>query len=195
MASSSQFLAFDLGAESGRAVLGRLRAGILDVTEIHRFANEPVRQNGSLHWDVLRLWLEIKRGLERASSERVASIGVDAWGCDYALLGERGDARSRIPITIATPAPTASWKRSSRACRASDIYDVTGIQFLPFNTLYQLYAACRATPRLDRRRQRVRHDPGPPQLLADRRASPPSSRTRRRRSSSMRGRGRGRPGC
>ena len=99
-------------------MLGKLRAGVLDVTEIHRFANEPVRQNGSLHWDVLRLWLEIKRGLERASSERVASIGVDTWGCDYALLGERGSC-SRTRITIATRAPTASWttRLAARAAR------------------------------------------------------------------------------
>src|SRR6185437_15308061 len=52
----AQFLAFDLGAESGRAMLGRLRAGVLDLAEVCRFPNEPVRQNGSLHWDVLRLW-------------------------------------------------------------------------------------------------------------------------------------------
>ena len=90
MAASAHFLAFDLGAESGRAMLGRLRAGVLDVSEIHRFVNEPVRQNGSLHWDVLRLWLEMKRGMERAAATPIESVGVDAWGCDYALVGEQG---------------------------------------------------------------------------------------------------------
>ena len=147
MASSSQFLAFDLGAESGRAVLGKLRAGILDVTEIHRFGNEPVRQNGSLHWDVLRLWLEIKRGLERASSERVASIGVDAWGCDYALLGERGTLVQN-PYHYRDARTDGVMDEVFTRVSREDIYAVTGIQFLPFNTLYQLYAACRATPRL-----------------------------------------------
>src|SRR5262245_57322529 len=88
--ASAHFLAFDLGAESGRAILGRLHAGILDVTEVHRFLNEPVRQNGSLQWDVLRLWMEIKHGLERAASTPIDSVGVDAWGCDYALVGEHG---------------------------------------------------------------------------------------------------------
>ena len=147
MASSSQFLAFDLGAESGRAVLGKLRAGVLDVTEIHRFGNEPVRQNGSLHWDVLRLWLEIKRGLERASSERVASVGVDAWGCDYALLGERGTLVQN-PYHYRDARTDGVMEEVFTRVPRDDIYDVTGIQFLPFNTLYQLYAACRATPRL-----------------------------------------------
>ena len=71
-------------------MLGRLRAGVLDVSEIHRFVNEPVRQNGSLHWDVLRIWLELKQGMERAAGTPIESVGVDAWGCDYALVGEQG---------------------------------------------------------------------------------------------------------
>src|ERR671915_19261 len=85
------YVAIDLGAESGRAMRGRLRDGVLDLAELHRFANEPVRQNGSFRWDILRLWLDIQRGLERGSSEPIESVGVDAWGCDYALVGERGD--------------------------------------------------------------------------------------------------------
>ena len=88
---SAHFLAFDLGAESGRAIVGRLRADLLDIREIHRFPNEPVRQNGSLQWDILRLWLEMRRGLERLDGTGVDSLGVDAWGCDFALIGESGD--------------------------------------------------------------------------------------------------------
>ena len=59
--------------------------------EVRRFANEPVRRNGSLQWDILRLWREMRAALERVAACRLDSIGVDAWGCDYALLGERGD--------------------------------------------------------------------------------------------------------
>src|SRR5215204_3549890 len=87
---SAHFLAFDLGAESGRAIVGRLRADLLDIREIHRFPNEPVRQNGSLQWDILRLWLEMRRSLERLEGTSVQSLGVDAWGCDFALIGECG---------------------------------------------------------------------------------------------------------
>src|SRR6187399_959043 len=87
------FLAFDLGAESGRAISGRLRSGVLDVAEVCRFANEPVREHGSLHWDILRLWGDMLRGLELLESDvrGLDSIGVDAWGCDYGLLGEGGE--------------------------------------------------------------------------------------------------------
>jgi rhamnulokinase len=147
MAASAHFLAFDLGAESGRAVLGRLRHGILDVSEVHRFVNEPVRQNGSLHWDILRLWLEVKRGLERASTLRVESVGVDTWGCDYALVGEQGTLIQN-PYHYRDRRTDGVMDRVFARVTAEQIYAVTGIQFLPFNTLYQLYAACQATPRL-----------------------------------------------
>jgi rhamnulokinase len=145
----AHFLAFDLGAESGRAVLGGLQGGVLDVREIHRFVNEPVRQNGSLHWDVLRLWLEIKRGLDAVAvtGQPIASIGVDAWGCDYALVGERG-ALLQNPYHYRDKRTDGVMESVFERVPAAQIYDVTGIQFLPFNTLYQLYAACRDMPRM-----------------------------------------------
>jgi rhamnulokinase len=147
MATGAHFLAFDLGAESGRAMLGRLRAGVLDVSEIHRFVNEPVRQNGSLHWDVLRIWLEIKQGMERAAGTPVESVGVDAWGCDYALVGEQG-VLLQNPYHYRDKRTDGIMEAVFERVTADEIYAVTGIQFLPFNTLYQLYAACRTTPRL-----------------------------------------------
>src|SRR5690242_15328716 len=85
------YLAFDLGAESGRAVLAHLHSGVITTEEVHRFANEPVEYAGSLHWDAPRLWLEIRKALVQVEDVELAGIGVDAWGVDYALLGERGD--------------------------------------------------------------------------------------------------------
>ena len=140
------YLAFDLGAESGRAMLGELRAGILDLREIRRFPNEALRQNGSLYWDVLRLWHEMGQAFA-CVDRRLASVGVDGWGCDYALIGERGnllenpyhyrDVRSDGMMD-------AVFERVSR----EKIYATTGIQFLQINTLFQFYAACRLTPRI-----------------------------------------------
>src|SRR5580704_16040026 len=85
-------LAFDLGATSGRAILGRVRGEKLELEEIHRFPNDAVRYNGELHWDLPRLWSEMQAGLQKAAErgEPVASVGVDTWGVDYALLGEKG---------------------------------------------------------------------------------------------------------
>lgn len=89
--SSKNYLAVDFGAESGRAVVGRLQAKILTIEEVHRFPNEPVEYGGSLHWDVPRLWLQVRKALTMSEHFRLAGIGVDAWGVDYALLGERGE--------------------------------------------------------------------------------------------------------
>jgi rhamnulokinase len=85
------YLAFDFGAESGRAVLAHLQSGILTTEEIHRFPNEPVEYGGALHWDAPRLWFEMRRALRGLGEVELAGIGVDAWGVDYALLGERGE--------------------------------------------------------------------------------------------------------
>jgi len=89
--SSKTYLAFDLGAESGRAVLGRVQAGIVTIEEVHRFRNEPVEYGGSLHWDVPRLWLEMRKALSSLEHLGLEGIGLDAWGVDYALLGDRGE--------------------------------------------------------------------------------------------------------
>ena len=144
---SEAFLAFDLGAESGRAIVGHLRRGVLGLDEIRRFANGPIRQNGSLYWDVLRLWSEITQALQAASGIRLASVAVDGWGVDYALIGERGnllenpyhyrDVRNEGMMD-------AVFERVSR----DRIYAITGIQFLQINTLFQFYAACRLTPKV-----------------------------------------------
>jgi rhamnulokinase len=144
---SAQFLAFDLGAESGRAIVGRLRSGVLDIRELHRFPNEPVRQNGSLHWDVLRLWLEMRRALDRAGGTGLESLGVDTWGCDYALIGEQGELVQN-PYHYRDRRTDGVMDDVFQRVPADEIYAVTGIQFLTFNTLFQLCAACRETPRL-----------------------------------------------
>ena len=144
---SAHFLAFDLGAESGRAMLGTLDRGVLAVREIHRFANEPVLLNGSLQWDILHLWQEMRRALERSAGTRLESVGVDSWGVDYALIGERGNLLENpyhYRDSRTSGVMDAVFERVSR----EKIYAITGIQFLPINTIYQLYAACRATPGL-----------------------------------------------
>ncbi|HET6462998.1 MAG TPA: hypothetical protein VFH33_04290 [Candidatus Krumholzibacteria bacterium] len=137
---SAHFLAIDLGAESGRVMRGRLCSGVLTLDELCRFPNAPVRDNGSLHWDIRRLWSEIQRGLDRTADRRADSIGVDTWGCDYALLDARGNLVEQpyhYRDVRTNGVMEAVWQRVSR----EEIYSITGIQFLVFNTLYQLYAA------------------------------------------------------
>jgi rhamnulokinase len=146
---SAHFLAFDLGAESGRVMSGHLGSGGLALEEVCRFPNEPVRVDGSLYWDAPRLWLNVQRALESLASAgaRLESIGLDAWGCDYGLLGENGDLLGN-PFHYRDQRTDGVMDDVFERVPRSRIYDVTGIQFLAFNTLYQVIAAGRATPRL-----------------------------------------------
>ncbi len=144
---AKSYLAFDLGAESGRAVLAHLNGDVVTIEEIHRFANEPVEYGGSLHWDVARLWLEVRRALTKLEGAKPTSIGVDAWGVDYALLGERGQLLQN-PYHYRDRRTDGVMEEVFRIVPRAEIYRATGIQFLPINTLYQLFAAKRHTPRL-----------------------------------------------
>jgi len=142
--SPKTFLAFDLGAESGRAILARLRGGTLEIEEIRRFLNEPVPYLGSLHWDVARLWLEMRKTLT-ALQCRLDGIGVDTWGVDYALLTGKGELLQN-PYHYRDPRTKGVDDMVFNIVSKREIYSITGIQFMPINTLYQLVAASRSTP-------------------------------------------------
>jgi rhamnulokinase len=141
MAGEIAFVAVDLGAESGRAVLGRFEGERMALGEVHRFPNRPVRLPDGLHWDVLRIIGEVKEGLAKAarSAGRIESLGVDAWGVDFALLDRDGSLISN-PYHYRDPRTGGMDERAFDRMPKEEIYGVTGIQFLPINTLYQLLA-------------------------------------------------------
>jgi rhamnulokinase len=141
------YLAFDLGAESGRAVLAHLHSGVLTTEEVHRFPNEPVEYSGALHWDVARLWFEMRKALAKLEGIELAGIGVDAWGVDYALLGEHGELVQN-PYHYRDSRTRGVMEEVFHRVSKQEIYTATGIQFMPINTLYQLFAARRDTPTL-----------------------------------------------
>jgi len=146
----STYLAFDLGAESGRAILGRFEFGRLSIEEIGRFRNVPVIYNGGLHWDVLGLWLEMTAVLHSIGSHdinRLDGIGVDAWGVDYALLGQ-DTALLESAFHYRDARTEGVMDRALNILTPEMVYGATGIQFLPFNTLYQLYATHLLTPHI-----------------------------------------------
>jgi rhamnulokinase len=146
-AHAKSYLAFDFGAESGRAVLARLQSGILTTKEVHRFPNEPVEYGGSLHWDIARLWLEVRKALASLEEVELAGIGVDAWGVDYALLGERGELLQN-PYHYRDPRTEGMMEQVFRTVPREEIYQATGVQFMPINTLYQLFAEHRESPKV-----------------------------------------------
>ena len=137
-----RMLALDLGAESGRAVLGLFDGERLTVQEVHRFPNVPVQVGETLYWDILRLFEGVKESLARASRATgggIASIGVDTWGVDFALLDRRGRLLGN-PVHYRDRRTQGMMGEVFRHVPPEEIYRRTGIQFMPINTLYQLFA-------------------------------------------------------
>ncbi|WP_326682482.1 rhamnulokinase [Streptomyces sp. NBC_01237] len=137
---SAVLAAVDLGASSGRVITGRVTAGRVDLTEIHRFANRPVRLPEGLRWDIHALYTGVLDGLKAAGE--VDSVGIDSWAVDYGLLDADGHLLS-APVhyrdTRTDNVPEQVWQ----TVPAEQLYARTGIQHAPFNTLYQLVAAQR----------------------------------------------------
>lgn len=139
--AAENYLAFDLGAESGRAILGRLEGERLSLEEIHRFPNGPVRVHGHLHWDALRMWSEILHGLRLAArrSGGLASLGVDTWGVDFGLLDASGELIGN-PYHYRDSRTDGMMEAAFERVPRAEIYRQTGIQFMQLNSLYQLLA-------------------------------------------------------
>lgn len=141
--SLNNFLACDLGAESGRVMLGSIGSDRLELEELHRFPNEPVRLPDGLYWDSLRLFHEIVRGLSVAGCSRripVRGIGVDTWGVDFGLVGPDG-ALVENPRHYRDSRNNGMLDRTFSVVPREEIFRHTGLQFLQLNSLYQLYAA------------------------------------------------------
>jgi rhamnulokinase len=135
------FLAIDLGAESGRALLGRFDGERVALEEVHRFPNVPVRVTDGLHWDALRLMGCVYRSLSKAAreTEQLESVGIDSWGVDFALLDREGALVSN-PYHHRDPRTEEMLARALEKMPKEEIYETTGIQFMRINTLYQLLA-------------------------------------------------------
>jgi rhamnulokinase len=136
------YLAIDLGAESGRAILGSLAEGKLALEELHRFSNTPVRIPTGLHWDTLRLFHEIQQGLGVAGRERelaLDGIGIDTWGVDFGLLAADGSLIGN-PRHYRDGLTNGIMDKAFAAVPRAEIFGETGLQFMQINSLFQLYA-------------------------------------------------------
>ncbi|GAA1374721.1 rhamnulokinase [Streptomyces beijiangensis] len=143
------FAAVDLGASSGRVMVGRVGRDTLELTEAHRFPNRPVHLPEGLRWDILSLYAGILDGLRAAGATtdgHLASIGVDSWAVDYGLLDADG-ALLGNPVHYRDSRTDGAAEKVWSSVPADRLYAATGIQYAPFNTLYQLTAA-HGTPQL-----------------------------------------------
>jgi rhamnulokinase len=139
------FVAADLGASSGRVVVGRVGKDSKDTVELHevnRFANLPVRVGGTLHWDILGLYRGVLDGLRAAGRGfgPIASVGIDSWAVDYGLLDGDGELIG-LPVHYRDARTDGVMPKVLAAIPAAELYATTGIQLLPFNTVFQLASA------------------------------------------------------
>src|SRR5262249_32012253 len=149
--STKKILAIDLGAESGRGLIGSFDGDRLVLEVVHRFANGPVHTLESLHWDVLGLWPEMLATMRKAAAEHgpLASVGVDTWGVDFALLGKDGTLLGN-PRHYRDPHTETIMDAAFVKVPRAEIFRQTGIQFMRFNSLFQLLALMRdRSPFLD----------------------------------------------
>jgi rhamnulokinase len=144
-----RFLACDLGAESGRVVLGTLTDGRLELEELHRFPTSAIRIAGSMRWDALRIFDELKIGLRKAAATGtpIASVSVDSWGLDYVLIGA-GQPMLSLPYHYRDARTDATYAAALESPGREVIFAETGIQFMPINTLYHLIAERAHSPAL-----------------------------------------------
>jgi len=147
--SAKHYLGIDLGAESGRVMLGTLENGKVSLDEMHRFPNVIINVNGTLRWDVLRLFDEIKKGIAKVTAQGIQprSLSSDTGGVDYCLTGKI-EPLVGTPYNYRDSRTDGGFERAFAVMSKEDIYKETGIQFMTLNTLYQLHAHNSSDPAL-----------------------------------------------
>jgi len=137
--SEHHYIACDLGADSGRVILGTLKGGKVILEEVHRFSNGPSKVQGTLRWNILRIFEELKAGLRKVAAKNIAveSMSVDSWGVDYVYINKRQPMLA-LPYHYRDPRTDAPFAAAPKSLGEARIFGETGIQFMPFNTLYQL---------------------------------------------------------
>lgn len=148
-------LAFDFGASSGRAVIGSFDGEKTTFHEVHRFSNDPVTIGGTLYWDVLRLYHEIEQGILKAKADGgFDSIGIDTWGVDFGLVDKEGRLLSN-PIHYRDAGNNGMVERAAALIAKDEMYAITGIQFMDFNSAFQLLRLREDDPALLERADRL----------------------------------------
>jgi rhamnulokinase len=140
--SASKFLAIDLGAESGRVIVGILEEDRISVEEIHRFPNQLIRKDNSCYWDFPFLFKEIKKGMSEAAGKghvEIESMGIDTWGVDFGLIGKSGELLG-LPHSYRDNRTIGIPEKVFNIISSEVIYQRTGNQIMQINSLYQLYS-------------------------------------------------------
>ncbi len=156
---AKKVLAFDFGASSGRAMLGEFDGKEIKVTEIHRFSNDPVILHGTMHWDILRLFHEVKQGILKALAiTKIDAIGIDTWGVDFGMIDKNGELMSN-PVNYRDERTVGMPEEVFKIVSESELYGLTGTQTMRINTLYQLYYLAKYRPEVMERCDKILFTP------------------------------------
>ncbi len=143
---TKRVLAFDFGASSGRAIIGCFDGDKITLEEVHRFSNDPVSVGGTVYWDVLRLFYEIKQGIIKAKiAGGFDSIGIDTWGVDFGLIDSEGKLMEN-PVHYRDARTVGLVDEAFKTMPKEKLYGITGIQFMELNTLFQLISLKKYRP-------------------------------------------------
>ena len=156
-----KMLAIDLGASSGRGIVGKFDGKKITVEENHRFPNEPVHTSGNFNWDILRIFHEIKASISKCalSDDRdIKSIGIDTWGVDYGFVDKNG-ALMANPYHYRDARTDGIQPYAFNTVPFEELYGITGIQTINFNTIYQLVADLRDRPYIVENAERLLFTP------------------------------------
>lgn len=145
---NKRVLAFDFGASSGRAILGIFNGETIELNEVHRFSNDPVRVGKTIYWDVLRLLHEIKQGIIKAKAVGgFDSLGIDTWGVDFGLIDEFGCLLEN-PVHYRDTRTAGLVEEAFDVIPKNRFYELTGIQFMELNTVFQLFSLAKMRPHI-----------------------------------------------
>ncbi|MBT3604812.1 MAG: rhamnulokinase, partial [Candidatus Latescibacteria bacterium] len=141
MATTSNYLAYDLGASSGRAVIGHFDGQRISLEEVHRFENNGIPVGNNYYWDILRLYEEMRTGLRKAThgGKTLNGLGFDTWGVDFGLLDAQDELLGN-PRCYRDERTQGMFAETFKRIPREEVFEQTGIQFMELNTLYQLVA-------------------------------------------------------
>lgn len=142
MENNKNFFAVDLGATSGRTIIGNIKDRKVILEEVTRFPNNLIQTHGQFYWDIYALYNEVIRGLKEVAKRglEITSIGIDTWGVDFVFIGEDGQIL-RNPRAYRDPHTFSAMEDYLKNVKSKkELYDVTGIQLMNFNSIFQLYA-------------------------------------------------------
>lgn len=152
---SKRVLAFDFGASSGRAIIGEYDGERITLQEVHRFSNDPVIIGDTMYWDTLRLFFEMKQGMVKAKhAGGFESIGIDTWGVDFGMI-DKGGRLLENPIHYRDARTVGLIEESFKLIDREKFYGITGLQFMEFNTAFQLLSLVRERPEVFERTDKI----------------------------------------